>query len=301
MSRLARREALTGWIFALPWVLGFLVFTAAPMLFSLYASFTRYPITSPPRWTGLENYASLFQDEQFYQALGNTLWMVGVKTPLVVAVALGLAVLLNQRLPLGKLFQTAVYLPTILGGAAAIFLWRWIMAPEGLLNRGLALLGIAGPAWFVDPAWTKPGMVVMGLWWIGGPVLIFLAGLRGIPEHLYEAAELEGASLWQKTRHVTLPLLSPTIFFVMVTTVIGTFQIFTSAYLLIDGEAATGGPGGSLLFYVLYLYGRAFGQVGAGGFQMGYASALAWVLFAIILLITLVQWRLSKRWVHYES
>jgi multiple sugar transport system permease protein len=155
----------------------------------------------------------------------------------------------------------------------------------------------------VDASWTKPGMVVMGMWWIGGNVLIYLAGLKGIPRSLYEAAEIDGAGDWAKIRYVTLPLLTPTIFFQIITGIIGTFQIFTTAYILVGvgADAATGGPGQSLLFYVLYLYRRAFGQLGPAGFQMGYASALAWILFIIILIITFIQLRLADRWVHYES
>jgi multiple sugar transport system permease protein len=174
-----------------------------------------------------------------------------------------------------------------------------------LFNRALETFGIDGPSWFFDPYWTKPGMVVMSLWWVGGNVLIYLAGLKGIPKELYEAAEIDGASGWNKIRAITLPLLSPTIFFEVVTSIIGTFQIFTTAFILSGAAKGTvaeiGGPGMSMLFYVLYLYNRAFGKVGQGGFQMGYASALAWILFVIILIITGIQLWLAKRWVYYET
>jgi multiple sugar transport system permease protein len=210
--------------------------------------------------------------------------------------------LLNTDIPGGKFFRTVIYLPNVLSGIAAIFLWQWILAPNGLFNSALGAVGIQGPGWFVDPDWTKPGMVVMGLWWIGGNVLIFLAGLKGIPRELYEAAEIDGAGGWQKARYITLPLLSPTIFFEVVTGIIGTFQIFTTAFILIGTKnAAVGELGQSMLFYVLYLYDRAFGKIGQGGFQMGYASAMAWVLFIIILAITGLQLWLAKRWVHYET
>ena len=216
--------------------------------------------------------------------------------------AIALAMLLNTDIPGGKFFRTVIYLPNVLSGIAAIFLWQWILAPNGLFNSALETFGIRGPGWFVDPDWTKPGMVVMGMWWIGGNVLIFLAGLKGIPKELYEAAEIDGADGWQKTRYITLPLLSPTIFFEVVTGIIGTFQIFTTAFILIGTKnAAVGELGQSMLFYVLYLYDRAFGKIGQGGFQMGYASAMAWVLFILILVITFVQLRLAKRWVHYET
>jgi multiple sugar transport system permease protein len=300
----AVKEAITGWLFAMPWIIGFIVFTAGPMLYSLYVSFTRYNITTPPHWIGLDNYTELFKDPRFYTSLGNTTWMVLVKVPVVIIVALVIALLLNMDLPGGKFFRTVFYMPTVLSGVAAVFLWQWILSPNGLLNRGLELFGIPGPAWFADPNWTKPGLVVMGLWWIGGNILIFLAGLKGIPDQLYEAASIDGATGWAKTRYITLPMLSPTIFFQIVTGIIGAFQIFTTAFIITTsqgGESAqNGGPGGSLLFYVLYLYNRAFGITGAGGFQMGYASAMAWVLFGIILAVTLVQLWFARRWVYYE-
>ena len=300
--RPARREELTGWLFAMPWILGFLLFTVGPMLFSLYTSFTKYNIIADPRWIGLENYQNLFFDDPlFYKSLSNTFWMVVVKTPLVIVVAISLAMLLNTDIPGGKFFRTVIYLPNVLSGIAAIFLWQWILAPNGLFNAALDAVGIRGPGWFVDPDWTKPGMVVMGMWWIGGNVLIFLAGLKGIPRELYEAAEIDGADGWQKTRYITLPLLSPTIFFEVVTGIIGTFQIFATAFIILGKEKPVGEFGQSILFYVLYLYDRAFGKIGQGGFQMGYASAMAWVLFLIILVITGFQLWLAKRWVYYET
>lgn len=302
--RPATREAITGWLFALPWIIGFLVFTAGPMIFSLYTSFTSYNITTAPVWVGTENYQALFNDPRFYISLRNTFWMVAVKIPVVVVASIAIALLLNMDLPGAKTFRAIFYLPNVLAGVAAIFLWRWILAPDGLLNRSLALIGIDGPAWFFDPAWTKPGIVVMGMWWIGGNILIYLASLKGIPASLYEAAAIDGATGWNKTRYITLPMLSPTIFFQVVTGIIGAFQIFTTAYIISgqNGEdVGKGGPSQSLLFYVLYLYNRAFGKSGPGGFQMGYAAAMAWILFLIILAITLLQLWLARRWVYYES
>ena len=302
--RPAMREAMTGWLFALPWIIGFVVFTAGPMIFSLYTSFTRYNITTDPVWIGLDNYQSLFNDPRFYISLNNTLWLVAVKIPIVVVASIFIALLLNMDLPGAKTFRAIFYLPNVLAGVAAIFLWRWILAPDGLLNRSLAVLGISGPAWFFDPVWTKPGIVVMGMWWIGGNIMIYLASLKGIPTHLYEAAAIDGATGWAKTRYITLPMLSPTIFFQVVTGIIGAFQIFATAYIIAGQggeEVGKGGPNQSLLFYVLYLYNRAFGKSGPGGFQMGYASAMAWILFIIILAITLLQLWLARRWVYYES
>ena len=302
LLRPAVREEITGWLFAMPWILGFILFTAGPMLFSLYTSFTKYNIIASPKWIGTENYEKLFlQDPLFYKAMANTFWMVIVKMPIVMIVAISFALLLNMDIPGGKFFRTIIYLPNVLSGIAAIFLWEWILSPKGLLNNALASLNIHGPGWFVDPAWTKPGMVIMGMWWIGGNVLIYLAGLKGIPKELYEAAEIDGADGWQKIQHITLPLLSPTIFFEVVTGIIGTFQIFTTAFILMGKNSPLGDLGQSMLFYVLYLYDRAFGKVGQGGFQMGYASAMAWILFIIILLITGLQLWLAKRWVYYET
>lgn len=304
-GRLLRGEALTGWLFVAPWVVGFALFTLGPMLFSLYASFTEYNLIRAPEWIGSRNYEQILGDRFFWISLQNTLWMVLVKTPIVIVLALLIALLLNLDLPLSNLFRSIIYLPSVLAGVAAIFLWRWILAPNGLLNEALAFFGIRGPAWFSDPAWTKPGLVIMGLWWIGVTVIIYLAGLRGIDKTLYEAAEIDGASGMAKTRFITLPLLSPTTFFLLVTSIIGTFQTFTSVFIITSSgtaNATLGGPGHSLLFYVLYLYKRAFGQqVGPGGFQMGYASALAWILFVIILVVTLAQLLLARRWVHYEA
>jgi multiple sugar transport system permease protein len=304
-ARLKTQEAITGYLFAMPWIIGFLLLTVGPMLFSLYTSFTEYNIIRTPEWIGLRNYQNILKDAFFWKSLENTFWLVAVKVPIVMAAAMSIALLLNTNIPGERAFRTIVYLPNVLSGVAAIFLWEWILAPDGLLNSALRGIGIRGPAWFADPNWTKPGLVVMGMWWIGGNVLIYLASLKGIPQSLYEAAEIDGASGWAKLRYITLPLLSPTIFFEIVTTIIGTFQIFTTVYIIAGARGADvglGGPSQSLLFYVLYLYNRAFGKVGQGlGLQMGYASALAWILFVIILAITFVQIWLSKRWVYYET
>lgn len=306
-SKLLRGEAVTGWLFVVPWIVGFLTFTLGPMLFSLYTSFTEYNIIRAPEWIGLRNFENIFlRDEFFWISLKNTLYMVAVNTPIQIVAALFIAVLLNMELPGTRIFRTLIYLPTVLSGVAAIFLWQWILEPNGLLNQGLGTIGIDGPAWFTDPDWTKPALILMGLWWIGADVIIYLASLRGIDRSLYEAAEIDGASPWAKNWFITLPLLTPTTFFLMITNIIGTFQIFTTAYILTTdpGVSTLGGTQHSMLFYVLYLYKYAFGdsQVpGTSGLSMGYASALAWILFIIILLITLIQLRLSRRWVHYGS
>lgn len=302
LFRPAMREELMGWLFAMPWIIGFLVFTAGPMLYSLYTSFSTYNIIRDPVFIGFENYRRLFTaDPLFYKGLYNTFWMVILKTPLVVVSSIIIAMLLNVAVPGERFFRGIIYLPNVLSGIAAIFLWQWILSPKGLFNTALGWFGIQGPGWFVDPDWTKPGMVIMGQWWIGGGVLIYLAGLKSIPTALYEAAEIDGASGWAKIVNITIPMLSPTIFFQVITGIIGAFQIFTTALILSGTNSALGGPEQSMLFYVLYLYNRAFGKVGAGGLQMGYASAMAWILFIIILIITGIQLLASKRWVYYES
>lgn len=293
-----QREALLGYAFALPWILGFFALTLGPMLFSLYASFTRYSVTTPPRWVGLDNYSFIFlQDHRFRLSLYNTVYYVLVKTPVVITVSLGLAMLLNMKLPGQRIFRTIYYMPTVITGVAAIFLWVWVLNPEGLLNRAIGLFGIRGPNWFYDPAWAKGGLVVMGLWYIGGPILIFLAGLNGIPSHLYEAADIDGAGSWAKFWNITIPLLSPTIFYLVVTHIIGAFQVFNSAYVVsTTAGTAPGDPAQSLLFYEVYLYLRAFKQM-----EMGFACSLAWILFVIIMIVTGIQLWLSSRWVYYES
>ncbi len=293
-----RREALTGYIFALPFIFGFLALTLGPMIFSLYASFTEYNIVNPPEWIGLGNYDFILRyDEEFRISLKNTIYYVILKTPLVISISLVLAMLMHIDLPGQRYFRTIYYLPTVLTGVAAIFLWVWVLNPEGLLNRGLGLLGISGPNWFFDPAWSKPGLIVMGMWYIGSPILIFLAGLNGIPTQLYESAEIDGAGPLRKFWNITIPMLSPTIFFLVVTNIIGAFQVFNSAYVVsTTAHASAGAPAQSLLFYEVYLYIRAFQHL-----EMGFASALAWILFAIVMVVTAIQLWLAKRWVYYES
>lgn len=302
---LMRGEALTGWLFVLPWLVGFTAFTLGPMIFSLYTSFTDYNIIRAPNWIGLDNYRRIFfEDRFFWISLKNTFWMVAVKTPIVIVLALGIAILLNMDLPGSRIFRTVIYLPAVLSGVAAIFLWEWILEPNGLLNSGLDIFGIRGPAWLSSAIWTKPAFVIMGLWWIGVDVIIYLASLRGIDKSLYEAAEIDGANGWTKNFYITVPLLTPTTFFLVITSIIGTFQIFTTAYIITtDPNVKTlGGPEHSLLFYVLYLYKCSFGQDACSGrLEMGYGSALAWILFVIIMVITVIQLGLAKRWVHYES
>ena len=295
-----RREAVTGYVFALPFIVGFLGLTLGPMLFSLYASFSKYNITSPPRWIGFDNYSYIFaHDDRFRTSLGNTLYYVAIKTPLFIGFALLLAMLMTVEVPGRRVFRTILYLPSILTGVSAIFLWIWVLSPDGILNRGLSLVGLPNPNWFYDPAWTKPGMIVMAMWTVGGSMLIMLAGLNGIPRELYEAAAIDGAGWWNRFWRITIPMLSPTLFFLVVTNIIYAFQVFNTAFVIsmtVGQNHAPGDPSQSLLFYEVYLYIRAFRDL-----DMGYATALAWILFAIIMAVTGIQLWLSKRWVYYET
>jgi len=294
MSRLARKEAILFYLLILPWLIGFLLWTAGPMLASLVLSFTSWDMLTSPRWRGLTNYINLFtQDEFFTQSLKVTATYAVFALPLSLATALLVALLLNQKVRGVNYFRTIFYLPSLVSGVASSIIWVWVLNPDfGLLNTFLRSIGVQRPpAWIFDPDWALPSFVVMGLWGIGGTVVIYLAGLKGIPQQLYEAAEIDGAAGWQRFWSVTIPQLSPTIFFNLVLGAIGVFQTFTTAYVVTGG-----GPDNSTLFYVLYLYRQAFSY-----YRMGYASAQAWVLFLIIMLFTLLIVRTLASRVYYES
>lgn len=291
---------MQGYLFISPWLFGFLLFAAGPILFSLVMSFTKWSLLSPPQWIGLANYSEvLFEDPLVYTSLWNTAYYVLFSVPLGVGLSLALAILLNQKLRGMRTFRTIYFLPSVTNLVAVSILWMWIFNPEfGLLNRALEFIGVEGPLWMQSDVWSKPALILMSLWGIGGGMIINLAALQGIPQELYEAADIDGARKWRKTFHITLPLISPAIFFNLVMNIIGSFQVFTQAFVMTASSAqgSEGGPNNSTLFFVLYLYKKAFQQ-----FKMGYASALAWILFIIILIFTLVQFALSKRWVYYES
>ena len=293
-NRARRREALTGYLFVSPWVVGFVVFGLYPIGMSLYYSLCRYDVLRVPMFVGLENYLTLLtRDEYFWTAVGNTLYYTLLKAPLLIAGSLLLAVLMNNALPGMRVFRTIFFLPSLLGGVVTSVLWMWMFNPQfGLLNAGLAFFGFQGPLWLLDPKWSKPSLVLMSLWTIGGGrMLVFLAALQNVPQELYEAVELDGGGWWGKFRHITVPMISPVLFLWLVLEIIFSFQVFTEAYVMTKG-----GPLNSTLFYNLYLYYKAFDD-----FDMGYASALAWLLLLLALLITLVQFRLGKYWVHYET
>lgn len=295
LTRRQRREEIIAYILISPWIIGFLVFTAGAMLVSLGLSFTETDMLTI-KFVGLSNYRTLFSTDVtlslFWRALYNTAYYVFFSIPLNMSVGLVIAILLNQNISGQSVYRTIYYLPSVLPAIAVSLLWMWIFHPEfGLLNWFLSLVGIKGPFWLFDPATAKLALVIMSVWGAGGNMIIFLAGLQGIPTHLYEAATIDGAGRWRRFIHITLPMLSPTIFFVLVTNVIGSFQVFTNVYAMTNG-----GPANSTLMYVLYLYRLAFSQ-----FRMGRASALAWVFFFVIMIFTVLIFRSSSAWVYYEA
>lgn len=296
MSSLQKAEELQGFIFILPWIIGFIAFTMGPLLFSLYASFTDYNITSKMNFVGLKNYITMFtKDPLYWTALKNTIYYVVIEVPLKTIIAILLAVMMNQKIYGIKLFRTVFYLPSVLSGVGVYILWMQMFNPtSGLVNTILGFFGIQGPAWLFDPAWSKPAVIIMKLWGAGGTMLLFLAALQGVPQQLYESAEIDGANAIRKFFTITLPMITPAIFFHVVTSLIGAFQIFQEAYVM--SQNGDGGPVSSLLFYNLHLWNKAF-EV----FDMGYASAMAWVLFAIVMVLTVINLTVSKYWVYYEG
>jgi multiple sugar transport system permease protein len=287
-------------VFIAPWFAGFLLFTAGPMAASLLISFHSWSLLSAPEWVGLENFHRiLVEDPLFLRSVGNTLYYTVFSVPLGILAGLSLALLMNRRLPGLGAFRTVVFLPSITNIVAVSVLWLWVFNPEfGLINAVLRMFGIDGVYWLQSETWAKPALILMSLWGAGGSAVIFLAALQGIPRELHEAAALDGAGTLRRFLHVTFPMISPALFFSLVIGIIGSFQVFAQAYVM-TGTAqpgSEGGPNNATLFLVLYLYKKAFQE-----FQMGYAAALAWVLFFIILAFTVVQTRLSKRWVYYEA
>ena len=298
---LARREALWAYAFITPWIIGFLVFTIGPMLASLYFSFTDYNIITAPRWIGLTNYTNLFQDELFWHSLGVTFKFGLVALPLGLIFSYLIAVLLNTKISGINFWRTIYFLPSVIAGVAVALLWIRIFDQRyGLLNPFLEHFGIKGPGWLSDPDWVITALVIMSLWGVGGNVIIYLAGLQGVPTDLYDAAKVDGATAWQRFRYVTLPMTTPVIFYNLVLGLIGTFQYFTEVYVISSGNSGNtgglGGPARSTLFYNIYLYQNAFKY-----FHMGYASTMAWVLFVIVLVLTLLIFRSSDVWVYYEG
>jgi multiple sugar transport system permease protein len=290
-----QREELMAYLFISPWIIGFLVFTVGAMIFSLGLSFFSTDLLSSTTFVGPNNFVALAQDPLFHQALRVTTLYTLVTVPISTIIALAISLMLNQGVIFQGLFRVIYYLPALVTGVAVTILWSWVLNPEmGLLNGFLRELGVpraALPRWFLSEQWAVPSLILMSVWAAGSNMLLYLAGLQSIPTHLYEAARIDGANPWQQFWNVTLPMLSPTIFFNLVLNIIGSYQVFTQAYLLTNG-----GPNNATLTMVLYLFRKSFQQ-----FQFGYASAIAWVLFAIILVFTLMVVRSSDAWVYYEG
>jgi len=291
-----RRRTVTGLLFCLPALLGLAALTAYPVVASLYYSFCNYSVLKPPTWIGGANYQRLATDELFYTSLGNTLYFAVFAVPLGIVVAFLLALLLNTGARGLTVYRTIFYIPSIVPMVASSVLWIWLFNPQsGAINALLRLLPGMGdpPGWLSDPAWAKPTIVLWSVWGVGNTVLIFLAGLQGVPRSLYEAADVDGASAWRKVQAITVPYMSPYLLFAMVMGMIGAFQFFTPAMVMTNG---TGGPADSTMFYALNLFHRAFSD-----FKMGYASAMAWVLFVLVVVATVIVFRSSARHVYYEG
>lgn len=289
-SAVERRNLRNGLLFTLPGIIGFVGFTVYPVLSSLYYSFCTYSALKPPVWIGGANYAALMRDRQLWLALQNTAVFTLMSLPAGILTALLLAVLLNQKVRGMPFFRTAFYLPSIVPAVAGAVLWLWVLNPQfGLLNTGLAKLGIRGPGWLMDPLWSKPALAIMGLWGVGGWMVIFLAGLQDVPAELHEAARLDGAGAIQAWRHVSLPFLTPHLFFALVMGLIGVSSYFAQPMVMTGG-----GPADSTLFYAQYLFSNAFQY-----FKMGYACAMAWLLGIVLMLLTALLFRSSGKWVHY--
>ncbi|MBI2939000.1 MAG: sugar ABC transporter permease [Chloroflexi bacterium] len=296
---LARRQAILFYAFVSPWIIGFLAFYIGPMIASFYLSLTSYEIIQPGEWVGLGNYGLLLTgDSLFWHSMSITAVYSALRIPLGLLIALGIALLLNQQLRGMSIYRTIYFLPTLLPAVASSILWVWVFEPNyGVLNNGLALVGVQGPRWLGDVDWALYAMVIMSLWGFGGAMIIFLAGLQGVPRTLYEAAMIDGANRWARFWNVTFPMISPVFFFNLVLGTIGAMQVFGEAYVVGMAGPGPGGPANATLFYyVLYLYTTAFTYL-----RMGYGAAMAWVLFLLILLLTGLNFVVGRRWVYYAG
>jgi multiple sugar transport system permease protein len=292
LTRAERKGLLTGLLFISPWIIGFLAFRVYPFFASLYYSFTFYPILDRPKWVGLANYTDLFSDPRFLTSLYNTSYYALGAVPLAALVGILLAMLLNAKVRGLSLFRTIYFLPSITPVVASSIVWLWMFDPiNGVINYLLEQVGIQGPGWMGSPQWSKPALILMAMWSVGGAVVIYLAALQDVPRELLEAAALDGANNIQKIRSVTLPMISPVIFFNLITGLIGAFQYFTEVHVMTGG---TGSPADSTLMMSIYLYQSAFQF-----FKIGYASAQAWVLFLIVIIFTTLLFRISGRLVYY--
>lgn len=289
---LSQRENMMGWLFIMPVVVGLLIWVLGPMLYSAWLSMTDWDLIRAPRFVGMDNFSRMFSDRLFYKSLLVTVIYTIFHVPLTLILAFFVAMLLNTKTRGMAIFRTLYYLPTIVPAVANAVLWLWIFNSEfGLLNLVLRRLGFAKVLWLQDTRTALPALILMSLWTMGGVMIIFLAGLNGIPEQLHEAAKIDGANFWARFRAITIPLMTPVIFFNLILQIINSFQVFTAGFLI-----TAGGPNYATNFYVLYLFNNAFTY-----FDMGYGTALAWVLFLIIMSLSLIVFRNSSRWVYYEE
>ena len=292
-----RRDTRAAWLFISPWVVGFLVFTLYPLIYSGYLSLTDYDVINDPSFVGLDNYRHLMSDPKFVLALKNTLVFAALSVPLRLVVAFFLAVLLNRAGKAAGFFRTAFFLPKMTPPVAVGIMFLLLFnGQNGLVNTVLGWFGVNGPAWTTDPAWVKPGLVLMNLWTVGASVIILLAALRNVPRELYDAARVDGAGWWPQTWHVTIPQISGTLFFLFIVDTIAAFQTFTESFTAFFGSGNSTYSNDAALFYVIYLFQQAFGFL-----NMGYASAMAWLLFVIIMIVTAFQFVVSRRFVFYAG
>lgn len=292
-GRMQRRESIEGWLLASPWIVGFLIWTVGPMIASAYYSLTEFDLINSPEWTGLSHYVKIFTaDPRTLHALKVTTIYSAISVPARIVLGLAIALLLNNEIKGLEWYRTIYYLPAILSGVAVALLWKWVFSPEfGLLNLVLSWVGIQGPGWLVDEDWALAALIVMSLWGVGGGMVVYLAGLQGIPTELYEAADVDGANSVHKFWNITIPMITPVLFFQLIMGIIGSLQTFVQGYVMTGG-----GPHDATLFYMLHLYNHAFWH-----FEMGYASAMAWILFVYIMILTLLVFRSSQAWVFYQG
>jgi multiple sugar transport system permease protein len=289
------RKVLKGLAFISPWMIGFLAFTLYPLLASLYYSFTDFSLFGSPKWIWLSNYIKLFSDPKFFKSMGNTLMFSVVVVPASIFLAMGLAILLNNGLRGNSIYRTVIFMPSIVPAVASAVVWMWILNPQwGLLNGALRLVGIQGPPWLSSADWAKPSLLLITLWMIGSDMILYLAGLQEIPMDYYEAASLDGAGSWHKVLYITVPLLTPIMFFHLINAFIWSFNYFSIPYIV--SNQGSGQPADSLLFYSLYLYQNGFRYL-----KMGYASAMAWLLFMLVMACTIIILKTSNRWVNYGN
>lgn len=286
-----KKEARAGFLFALPWIFGLFAFMFYPLLMSLYLSFCDYSVLKPAVWIGADNYTELFHDEVFWITVKNTLFFACFSLPLGMIFGIGLAMLLNSNVKGMTIYRTIFFIPSLVPMVSLAMLWLWILNGDyGVVNTALGAVGIKGPNWLSDANWTKPALILMSVWGVGNAMLIYLASLQDVPQSLLEASELDGASAWQKTRNVTIPMISPVIQFNMIMGIIGSLQVFAVPFVMFPG----GIPARSTYFYAMYLYDNAFNYS-----RMGYASAMGWILFLVILGLTMIALKLSNKHVHY--